>query len=170
MHIVCTVYVLCIVVVILVALEHYCDVIMGAMAPQNTSLTIVYSTVHSGVDQIKQQSAASLPFVREFIGDRWIPRTNGGPVTRKMFPFDDAIMRYRWYIYPYFKMTSSNGSIFRVTSPWRGESTGDRWILLIKASDAHLWYFLLCAPEYTVEQTIETPMIWDAIALIMTSL
>ena len=28
----------------------------------------------------------------------------------------------------------------------------------------------LSAPEQTVDQTIETPVIWDAIALIMTSL
>ena len=54
---------------------HYCDVIMGAMVSQITSLTIVYSTVHS--DQRKQQCPASLAFVREFTGDRWNPRTNG---------------------------------------------------------------------------------------------
>ena len=53
---------------------HYDDIIMGAMASQITSLTIVYSTVYSGTDQRKHQSSASLAFVR---GDRWIPRTNG---------------------------------------------------------------------------------------------
>ena len=41
---------------------HYCDVIMGAMASQITNLTIVYSTVHSGADNRKHQSSASLPF------------------------------------------------------------------------------------------------------------
>ena len=61
-------------------------------------------------------------------------------------------------------MTSSNGHIFRVTGPLWGESIGHRWIPPTKASDAELW----C--EQTVEQTIETPVIWDAIALIMTSL
>ena len=39
-----------------------------------------------------------------------------------------------------------------------------------KASDAELWYFRWSAPELRVVQTIETPVIWDAIALIMTSL
>ena len=39
---------------------HYCDVIMGAMASQITSLTIVYSTVHSGPDERKHQSSALL--------------------------------------------------------------------------------------------------------------
>ena len=64
-------------------------------------------------------------------------------------------------------MTSSNGNIFRVTGLMWGESTGDRWIPLVKASDAEFWYFLCSAHEQTVEQTIETPMILDAIALII---
>ena len=41
---------------------------------------------------------------------------------------------------------------------------------LTKASDAELWCFLWSAPEQTVEEPIETLVIWDAIALIMTSL
>ena len=64
---------------------------MGAMAPQITSLTIVYSTVYLGANQRKHQSSASLAFVRG------IPRgpvnsPHKWPVTRKMFPFDDVIM------------------------------------------------------------------------------
>ena len=43
-------------------------------------------------------------------------------------------------------MTSSNGSIFRVTVPLCGEFTGHRWIPLKKASDAELWCFLWSAP------------------------
>ena len=50
---------------------HYSDAIMGAIASQITSLTIVYSTVYSDADQIKHQSS---------------------PVSRKMFPFDDVMM------------------------------------------------------------------------------
>ena len=50
--------------------RHYDDVIIGAMASQITSLTIVYSTVYSGADQRKHPSSASLAFVwgilREF--------------------------------------------------------------------------------------------------------
>ena len=42
---------------------HYSDVIMGAIASQITSLTIVYSTVYSGADQRKHQSSASLAFL-----------------------------------------------------------------------------------------------------------
>ena len=39
---------------------HYSDVIKSAMASQSTSLTIVYSTIYSGVDQRKHQSSTSL--------------------------------------------------------------------------------------------------------------
>ena len=73
--------------------EHYNYVIMGEMASQITSLTIVYWTVYSGVDQRKHQSPASLAFVRGI--HRWpVISPHKGPVTRKMFPFDDVIMRH----------------------------------------------------------------------------
>ena len=75
-----------------------------------------------------------------------------------------------WEIVCWFMLASSNGNIFCVTGPLCGEFTGHRRIPLTKASDAEIWYFLWSAPEQTVEQTIETPVIWDAIALIMTSL
>ena len=52
---------------------HYGDVIMGAIASQITSLTIVHSTVYSDADQIKHQSSASLAFVREFTGTGEFP-------------------------------------------------------------------------------------------------
>ena len=68
----------------------YNDVIMGAMPSQITSLTIVYSTVHSGA-QRKHQSVASLTFVWGI--HRWpVNSPHKWPVTRKMFPFDDVIM------------------------------------------------------------------------------
>ena len=70
---------------------HYNHVIMTLMASQITSLTLVYSTIYSGADQKKHQSSASLAFVREFTGDP-VNSTHKGPVTRKMFPFDDVIM------------------------------------------------------------------------------
>ena len=70
---------------------HYIDVIMGAMAFQITSLTIVYPTVYSGADQRKYQSSASLAFVWGI--RRWpVNSLHKGPVTWKMFPFDDVIM------------------------------------------------------------------------------
>ena len=81
---------------------HYNDVILGVMASQITSLTIVYSTVYSGADQRKYQSSASLAFVRG-IHRGPVNSPHKWPVTRKMFPFDDVIMvnhnhalRYCW--------------------------------------------------------------------------
>ena len=50
---------------------HYDDVIMGTMASQITSLTIVYSTVSSGADQRKRQKLCVTGFWSgEFTGDR----------------------------------------------------------------------------------------------------
>ena len=51
-----------------------------------------------------------------------------------------------------------------------GETTGHRWIPLAKASDAELLPFLWSAPGQTAVQTMETPVIWDSSALIITSL
>ena len=62
------------------------------MASQIASLTIVYSTVYSGADQRKHQSSASLAFVRG-IHRGPVNSPHKWPVTRKMFPFDDVIMR-----------------------------------------------------------------------------
>ena len=70
---------------------HSGDVIMGTMASEITSLTIVYSTVYSDVDQNKHQSSASLAFVRG-IHRGPMNSPHKWPVTRKMFPFDDVIM------------------------------------------------------------------------------
>ena len=69
----------------------YGDVIMGAIASQITSLTIVYSTVYSDADQRIYQSSAALAFVwRIHRGPLNSPHK--WPVTRKMFPLDDVIM------------------------------------------------------------------------------
>ena len=60
---------------------------MSTMASQITSSTIVYS----GADQRKHQRSASLAFVRGI--HRWpVNSLHKGPVTRKVFPFDDVIM------------------------------------------------------------------------------
>ena len=59
---------------------HYDDVIMSAIAPRITSLTMVYLNVYSRADQRKHQSSASLDSPHK------------GPVTRKMVPF------YQWLV------------------------------------------------------------------------
>ena len=74
-------------------LIHYSDIIMGMMASQITSPTIVNSTVYLGADQRKQQSSVSLAFVQGT--HRWpVNSPHKGPVTQKMFPFDDVIISY----------------------------------------------------------------------------
>ena len=54
---------------------YYSDVILSAMASQISSPTIVYSTVYLGAD--KKTHPRHWPFLGEFAGDRWIPRTKG---------------------------------------------------------------------------------------------
>ena len=61
------------------------------MASQITGVSIVYSTVCSGEDHRKHQNPASLAFVRGI--HRWpMNSPHKGPVTRKRFPFDNAII------------------------------------------------------------------------------
>ena len=78
-------------------LEHYSDVIMSTIASQITGVSIIYPTVCSGADEGKQQSSASLTFVRGI--HRWPANSrHKRSITRKMFPFDDVIMKTS----PYF--------------------------------------------------------------------
>ena len=69
----------------------YSDVIMRAIVSQIPGVSTVYSIVCSGADQRKHQSSASLTFVTGF---HWSPvnSPHKGPVTQKMYPFDDVIM------------------------------------------------------------------------------
>ena len=80
------------------ATSHYYDVIMDKIASQITSRTIVCSTVYSDADQRKHQSSASLAFVWG-IHRGPVNSPHKGPVTRKMFPFDDVIMSQDGFIY-----------------------------------------------------------------------
>ena len=74
---------------------------MNAMASHITVVSIVYSTVSSGVDKRKPQSSASLAFVKGI--HRWpVNSPHKGPVTREMLPFDDVIMclnKIKIYLY-----------------------------------------------------------------------
>ena len=71
--------------------NRYNNVLMSAMASQITSLTSVYTTVYSGVDQRKHKNSESLAFVRGI--HRWpVNSSHKGPVTRKMFPFGEVII------------------------------------------------------------------------------
>ena len=94
---------------------------------------------------------------------------------QEIFPFNDYISESAWLrlgalsnsshnrLLGLATMMSWSGNIFPITGPLCGDSP-------YKASDTKLWCFLWSAPEQTVEQTIEMPVIWDAIVLIMMSL
>ena len=69
---------------------HYCDVKMNTTASEITNLAIVYLTVNSGTFN-------SIQFKNILFGintRRPVNSPHKGPVTRKMFPFDDVIMLY----------------------------------------------------------------------------
>ena len=71
---------------------------MGSIASHIISLTTVYSIVYSDADQRKHQSSASLAFMLGI--HRWpVNSPHKWPVTRKMFPFDDAscILKMRYF-------------------------------------------------------------------------
>ena len=69
---------------------HYNDIIMGAIASQITSLTIVYSTVYSDADKKTSKLRVTGLCAGNSPGPMNSPHK--WPVTRKMFSFDDVIM------------------------------------------------------------------------------
>ena len=74
-------------VVCLFVTVQYSDVIMRAMASQITSVSIVWSTVCSGADQRNIK-----------VPRHWqVDSAHKGTVTRKMFQFDDVIMKIICY-------------------------------------------------------------------------
>ena len=78
-----------------ILLYHYNGVIMGAMASQITSLAITYLTAYSDGNQRKHRSSGSLAFVLG-IHRGPVNSPHKGPVTRKMFPFEDVIIIQIW--------------------------------------------------------------------------
>ena len=71
---------------------------MTTVASQITSLTVVYTIGYSGADQRKHQSSASLAIVQG-IHRRPVNSPHKWPVTRKMFPFHDVIMKTLWTLH-----------------------------------------------------------------------
>ena len=71
---------------------HYIDVILTTMASQITNLTVVYWIVYSGADK----KATKLRVTGVCAGNSPGPvnSTHKWPVTRKMFPFDEVVMKY----------------------------------------------------------------------------
>ena len=75
--------------------------------------------------------------------------------------FLQIIIKLNTLLVHLYMMASSNGNNFRVAVLVCREFNGHRWIPHTKASDAELWCFLWSVSEPTVEQTIQTPVIWD---------
>ena len=69
----------------------YNDIIMSTMAHEITRISTVGSAVCWGAHHRKYQSSPLLAFVRG-IHQGSVDFPHKGPVTRKMFPFDDVIM------------------------------------------------------------------------------
>ena len=75
----------------LCVVNHFSDVKMSTTASQITGVLIVYLTVCLDADQRKYQSSMSLAFVMG--SHRWpVNSPPKGPVTPKIYPFDDVIM------------------------------------------------------------------------------
>ena len=93
---------------------HYSDATIGSMAPQITGVLIVCLTVCSGTYQRKHQRLAFVMGIYRWPGD--FPHK--GPVTRKMFPFDDVIMTklINWTVSTVRKMA------------WKLNTGNSRWI------------------------------------------
>ena len=75
---------------VLCHLPHSRSLLIQSDINKQTGVSIVSSTACSGVNQRKHRSTASLAFVRG-IQRRPLDSPHKGPVTRKMFPFDDVI-------------------------------------------------------------------------------
>ena len=105
---------------------HYSDVILGAMASQITSISIVFSTVYSGVDQRKHQSSASLAFVRGI--HRW-------PVNSPTQMASNAENVSIWW--RHHEMTR----VFALM--WRSRSVSSGWELDLCFRIASLYFWVL---------------------------
>ena len=112
----------------LISIEYHCsDVIMSVMASQITDISIICSTVCSGVDQRRHQSSASLAFVRGI--HRWpvdcshkqyaahdIRRVRevsmGFPLQAKMDPWNGSQVKLKFYMSLLGQSSSSSGSVW----------------------------------------------------------
>ena len=141
---------------------------MGAMASQITSLTIVYSTVYSGAHQRKHQSSASLAFVW---GIRRGPVNflHKWPVTQKMFPFDDVIMRRSHYrshleiMYPWISSTNTRSSnkLHLLDLKKEDNDRPPKWPQKQHIPFWHVFFNMLNRLKQLC--TIQNPLIWHTI-------
>ena len=105
----------------------YIEVIMGAIASQITSLTIVYLTVYSDADQRKHQSSASQAFVLGIHRGSVILKFNGWPrkIIGHLFYTTSSLVHHFKPIREFkLELQSGNGqfglksTIFLAVWPW----------------------------------------------------
>ena len=134
--------------------SHYADVIMGAIASQITSLTIVYSIVYSDADQRKHQSSASLAFVWGNHRDRWIPSTKG-QLLGKCFHLMTSSWNYPNYL-----------GIFQFQE-WKGQYKVMVVFVIVEKISQHLFLYITCYHSYRLhiiwhcEQTLIYNLLWQ---------
>ena len=116
---------------------------MSAMASQITSPMIVYSTVYSGADQRKHQSSVSLAFVRGI--HRWrVNSPRKGPLTRKMFPFDDVIMGFSFPFTAdldkhFLQVSTCRETLGRATTQFSRSSQASRYVEIYANLANKIW-------------------------------
>ena len=124
---------------------------IGAMSSHITGLSIFCSTVCSGADRRKNQSSAPLAFERG-IHRSPVDSPHKGPVTRKIFPFDDIIMYSRrpWHSVA----TTKRVSVTHLTlkPEYSGQIRSTPWLLmpwhLASLSHQQPWSWLHIVNEY----------------------
>ena len=138
-------------------IKPYSDIIMRVMASQITSISIVYSTICWGEDQRQHQNSVSLAFVRRI---HWWPMDSPhkGPITWKMFPFDDFIMTELDFYH--FKILTCLGTV--------GSLTICGWLFLSSSlrfwSRCCLWnpncVKTLTEKNLTCQESLDLPLHW----------
>ena len=127
-----------------------------------------------GTDEFPAQRASNaenVPIWWRHHGSKWV--WDGYPILQQSSGkayINEAVKHLTTRHHPKSHDVVIDGNIFGVTGPLWGESAGHRWIQFIKASGAGLSCFLWSVPKQTIQQIMETLVIWDAIMSIMTSL
>ena len=157
---------------------QYSDIIMSVMASQTTGVSIV-STVHSIRRRSKKTSnSASLAFVKGI--HRWpVNSPHKGPVTRKMLPFDDVVIRVRYGVSlmsskpmsPYLRKKPMSPCLKKTLSPfgylWCNIRYQGPICMDMYANMNIIWYVvLLCKYYMLIYVIVITLLIW-AISRVM---
>ena len=93
--------------------RHYSDVIISAMSSEIIGVSMLYPPACSAPDQRMYQSSASFAFVR-VIHRCPVDSPHKGPITRKIIPLHDVIMRRGelWHDYSNRRKKNRKNEIF----------------------------------------------------------